>query len=112
MGFDVIFPSEGADELFGGYYWQLTHTFGFVDNLKKITYDTKMYDEILNLFPAVEERNIYREVAYNFLQGSALTNYHLNCIEYSAKAFSLYSYSIYMVCEHRDYIQRKFQEIQ
>ena len=97
MGFEVVFPGEGADELFGGYYWQLTHTFGFVDNLKKITYGTKMYDEILNLFPAVEERNTYREVAYNFLQGTALTNYHLSCIDHSAKAFDLYNYPIYMV---------------
>lgn len=96
-GFDVIFPGEGADELFGGYYWQLTHTFGFVDNLKKITYGTKMYDEILNLFPAVEDRDIYRKIAYNFLQGSALTNYHLSCIEHSVKAFGLYNYPIYMM---------------
>lgn len=96
LGCCCVFPGEGADELLGGYYWQMTHTFGFVDRLKSVTEDTPLYNRIVGLFPEVEDRTLYREIAYYFLQGSALTNYHLSCIEHTAKACNLYNYPIYM----------------
>lgn len=99
LGFDIIFPGEGADEILGGFYWALTHTFGFVDSLKEKAKNDEMYNRIVKLFPEVEERQIYREIAYYFFQGSALTNYHLSCIEHSAKAFGLYNYPIYMATQ-------------
>ena len=99
FGFNVIFPGEGADEILAGYYWSLTHTFGFVDRLRENSNDDVIYAQLVKLFPEVEDRNLYREIAYYFLQGSALTNYHLNCIEHSAKAFDLYSYPIYMTTQ-------------
>ena len=95
-GYDVIFPGEGADEILGGYYWALTHTFGFVDKLKNNATDTFLYEKVVGLFPEIEERNIYREIAYYLLQGSALTNYHLSCVEHTAKASGLFNYPIYM----------------
>ena len=96
LGYCCVFPGEGADELLGGYYWQMTHTFGFVDRLKTQTEHTPLYSRVVGLFPEVEERSIYRELAYYFLQGSALTNYHLSCIEHTAKACGLYNYPIFM----------------
>ena len=95
-GFEIVFPGEGADEILGGYYWQLTHVFGFVDRLKEKAEGTYLYDNVTNLFPDVEESNFYRKIAYYMLQGTALTNYHLNCVEHTAKAFGLFNYPIYM----------------
>lgn len=103
--YEVVFPGEGADEILGGYYWQLTHTFGFVDRLKENTLNTPVYDKIVSLFPEVEERNIYREIAYYVLQGSALTNYHLSCVEHIAKACSLFNYPVYMTGEIYDVVK-------
>lgn len=105
LGFDVVFPGEGADEILGGYYWQLTHTFGFVDKLKEKTKNTQVYDKVVKLFPEVEERHLYREIAYYLLQGSALTNYHLNCVEHTAKACGLYNYPIYMTAQLYDVVK-------
>lgn len=96
LGCDVIFPGEGADELLGGYYWPLTHPFGFVDGLKEKTATTDVCNEVVKLFPDVEYRDLYREIIYYLFQGSALTNYHLSCIEHSAKACGLCSYPLYM----------------
>ena len=95
-GFDIAFPGEGADEILGGYYWQLTHTFGFVDRLKEKTKGTSVYGRVVNLFPEVEERKIYREIAYYLLQGTALTNYHLSCVEHIAKSFGMFNYPVFM----------------
>lgn len=97
--YDIVFPGEGADEILGGYYWELTHTFGFVDKLKEKTAGTDVYNRVVKLFPEIEERNIYREIAYYLLQGTALTNYHLSCVEHIAKSFGLYNYPIFMTEE-------------
>lgn len=105
LGLDIVFSGEGADEILAGYYWPLTHTFGFVDRLREISDDDEIHARFVKLFPEVEDRALYREIAYYFLQGSALTNYHLSCIEHSAKAFDLYSYPIYMVT-HIDEVVR------
>lgn len=94
--FDIVFPGEGADEILGGYYWQLTHPFGFVDKLKEKTRNTVMYDRVISLFPEIEEKSIYTKIAYYLLQGTALTNYHLSCVEHVAKSFNLFNYPVYM----------------
>lgn len=97
LGFETVFPGEGADELLGGYYWQFTHTFGFVDKLKEKTiHYPNLYKKITALFPQLEERISYRKKAYEFLKGSALTNYHLSTIEHTAKAFGLNNTPIFM----------------
>lgn len=96
MGYEIIFPGEGADEILGGYYWQLTHTFGFVDRLKSLTKHTNVQTVINTMFPDTEEQSFYREMAYYFLQGTALTNYHLSCVEHSAKAFDMLNYPTFM----------------
>lgn len=96
LGYEVIYPGEGADEILGGYYWQLTHSFGFVDKLKSLAKHTKVEPVIDTMFPDTEERAFYREMSYYFLQGTALTNYHLSCVEHSAKAFDMLNYPTYM----------------
>lgn len=96
LGYDVIYPGEGADEILGGYYWQLTHSFGFVDKLKSLANNTSIQSVIDTMFPDTEERAFYREMSYYFLQGTALTNYHLSCVEHSAKAFNMLNYPTYM----------------
>lgn len=96
MGYEVIYPGEGADEILGGYYWQLTHSFGFVDRLKGLTKGTSVRTVIDAMFPDTEERAFYREMSYYFLQGTALTNYHLSCVEHSAKAFGMLNYPTFM----------------
>lgn len=96
LGYEIIYPGEGADEILGGYYWQLTHSFGFVDKLKSRTKNTSMQTIIDTMFPDTEERAFYREMSYYFLQGTALTNYHLSCVEHSAKAFDMLNYPVYM----------------
>lgn len=96
MGYEIIYPGEGADEILGGYYWQLTHSFGFVDRLKSLSRNTSVQSVIDTMFPDIEERSFYREMTYYFLQGTALTNYHLSCVEHSAKAFDMLNYPTYM----------------
>lgn len=96
LGYEVIYPGEGADEILGGYYWQLTHSFGFVDKLKSLTKHTSVQPIIDTMFPDTEERAFYRDMSYYFLQGTALTNYHLSCVEHSAKAFDMLNYPTYM----------------
>ena len=45
----VAFSGEGADEIFGGYYWIYTHPIGFSDrirnNLKNILPNERMTEE-------------------------------------------------------------------
>lgn len=96
LGYEIIYPGEGADEILGGYYWQLTHSFGFVDKLKLRAKNTSIQTIIDTMFPDTEEKAFYREMSYYFLQGTALTNYHLSCVEHSAKAFGMLNYPIYM----------------
>ena len=96
QGYEIVVPGEGADELLGGYYWPLTHSFGFVDKLKQRTADTHLYNIITSIFPDIEERNFYREAAYYFLQGSALTNYHLSCVEHTAKSLGLFNFPVFI----------------
>ena len=96
MGFDIVYIGEGADELFGGYYWPLTHAFGFVDKLHKQC-EGSYLDKIISSIFRLPENNIrFRKKAYKMLQGTALTNYHLNCIDHVAKEFGVISYLVFM----------------
>ena len=92
----ILFSGDGADELLAGYYWQFTHPYGFVDKLKQLTKRHRLYDEISCLFPLPEEKEQYRSIIQKFLLGTALTNYHLNCIEHIARRFKVHSVPIYM----------------
>ena len=105
LEYSNIIPGEGADELLGGYYWPLTHPFGFVDKLKKITSNTSSYSKVVGLFPEIEEKKVYSKIAYNFLQGTALTNYHLNCVEHTAKSCGLFNYPVFLTGIFSDFVR-------
>ena len=104
-GYKLVYPGEGADELLGGYYWPFTHSLGFVDRLKESTKGTFVYNCLTERFPLIEDKVVYRLHVFDLLQESALTNYHLSCVEHTAKAFNMINYPIYMTERLTDVIK-------
>jgi len=87
----VAFSGEGADELFGGYYWVYTHPLGFADRIRgRLQFNAnglgthKLVDD---LFPLPEDERIYRRNLFDALIQGGLANYHLQSVDRSAGAF-------------------------
>lgn len=89
----VAFSGEGADELFGGYYWIYTHPLGFSDrirnNLLAIQNDPNLSSVVDDLFPEPEDEGVYRKNLFDFLLQGGLSNYHLQSVDRSAGAFGM-----------------------
>lgn len=87
----VAFSGEGADELFGGYYWSYTHPLGFSDRirgrLKAIGSPDGVSEQVNALFPRPEDESAYRRNLFDFLIRSGLSNYHLWSVDRSCSAF-------------------------
>ena len=90
----VALTGEGADELFGGYYWTYTHPLGFADRLRirlkeavKNVPNDKLAILVNQLFPLPEDELQYRLNIFNALLKSALSNYHLWSVDRSSGAF-------------------------
>jgi len=88
----VALSGEGADELFGGYYWIYTHPLGFADRVRnRLTQLNGCGDGISrlvnSLFPLPENEHIYRRNLFDALMKGGLANYHLQSVDRSAGAF-------------------------
>lgn len=87
----VAFSGEGADELFGGYYWVYTHPLGFADRIRDRLQSYPDGHEIRkfvnDIFPFPEDEQVYRRNLFDVLMGGGLANYHLQSVDRSAGAF-------------------------
>ena len=106
----VAFSGEGADELFGGYYWIYTHPLGFSDrirgNLHRILPDEEVTDIVEGLFPQPEDENVYRLNLFNHLVRGGLSNYHLQSVDRSGGAFGFEIRPIYLYDELSQYAMK------
>jgi asparagine synthase (glutamine-hydrolysing) len=98
----VAYCGEGADELFGGYYWLQAHPLGVGDRLRaksrKVNNGkTKINEYIVQHFPNVDTKEPeMRTEIFDFLMGPGLTNCHLWSVDRSSSAFSFEARPFYL----------------
>ncbi len=96
----VAFSGEGADELFGGYYWIYTHPLGFSDrirvNLSAVKENERLRNLVETLFPQPEEEKLYRQNLFDDLLRGGLSNYHLQSVDRSGGAFGFEIRPLYL----------------
>ncbi|HEA69926.1 MAG TPA: asparagine synthase (glutamine-hydrolyzing) [Desulfobacterales bacterium] len=87
----VAFTGEGADELFGGYYWIYTHPLGFSDRIRErvslLPSQSKTRGVVESIFPHPEDERVYRKNLFDILMRSGLSNYHLWSVDRACSSF-------------------------
>ena len=98
----VAYCGEGADELFGGYYWMHSHPLGLGDRLRARSAAvnngrTGIHEYIMKKFPDDDTKasDMRREI-FDFLMGPGLTNCHLWSVDRSSSAFSFEARPLYL----------------
>ena len=98
----VAYCGEGADELFGGYYWMHSHPLGLGDRLRARSLAvnngrTQIHEYIMEKFPDdnTKESDMRREI-FDLLMGPGLTNCHLWSVDRSSSAFSFEARPLYL----------------
>jgi asparagine synthase (glutamine-hydrolysing) len=99
----IAFTGEGADELFGGYYWIYTHPLGFSDRIreraKTLDKSSHVHDLINYVFPQPEDERNYRKNLFDLLMRAGLFNYHLWSVDRSCSSFGFETRPPYMYDE-------------
>jgi len=105
----VAYCGEGADELFGGYYWLQAHPLGVGDRLRAKSLkvndgNTQIHDYIMQHFPDDDskEQEMQKEI-FDFLMGPGLTNCHLWSVDRSSSAFSFEARPFYLYNDFADW---------
>jgi len=98
----VAYCGEGADELFGGYYWMHSHPLGLGDRLRARSAAvnngrTGIHEYIMEKFSDDDTKasDMRREI-FDFLMGPGLTNCHLWSVDRSSSAFSFEARPLYL----------------
>lgn len=105
----VAYCGEGADELFGGYYWMHSHPLGIGDRLRarslKINNgNTEINQYIMEKFPDNDSRKAdMRKEIFDLLMGPGLTNCHLWSVDRSSSAFSFEARPLFLYDDLRDW---------